>query len=340
MRLDHPSYIKLVLAAYHEKRLNNELPPLLMHSTPANIRKECATVYQERYDKKDEPMLRAFFGPAERGRRFQVLIEKFDVNKFKPLDSFLKEEGKKGITETNRKLLEWLIDFKHRPFVFGMEVLLTDKECQVLGIEVSVNTCGDGDPLNQKEELNDEQESGTTVETGVDDVKNVPEKEDDKTPFIVVIGPGEAAAKDSNKSLQNSIWKKPAAIGLISAVLLGTIYFGRKPKDAECMYWTGERYERVDCDAEVNDRITYNAERLKTFQKIINKDTISEKSIGVVHYYGNKNREFFTSGGKHPVENTRYVKVMTRYIWEKEFGLKDSVAKNNSIDQNKEPVIN
>ena len=85
------------------------------------------------------------------------------------------------------------------------------------------------------------------------------------------------------------------------------------------MYWTGDHYERIDCDEENNDKVLFNEERWKNFRKITDLSTITEKSIGVVHYFGNKNREFFTSGGKHPIETTRHLRVMTRYIWEKEF---------------------
>ena len=90
MRLDHADYIKLVIETYHKKRANNELSPLLAQSTPANIRKACLNTYQQRYDKKDEQVLIAFFGPAELGTQFLNVIQDCETNKFKPLDNYLK----------------------------------------------------------------------------------------------------------------------------------------------------------------------------------------------------------------------------------------------------------
>ena len=90
MRLGHPDYIRLVKETYHKKRANNELSPLLAQSTPANIRRECVHVYQERYDYRDEKTLRAFFGPAEHGKQFSQVIENYATDRFKPLDNYLK----------------------------------------------------------------------------------------------------------------------------------------------------------------------------------------------------------------------------------------------------------
>ena len=132
MRLTQPDYIKLVKAAYYKKQANNELSPLLARSTPANIRQECLNVYKERYDRKDEQVLRAFFGPAESGKQILQTIEKFETEKFKPLDNYLKGNTEKT-DDKNLGLLAWLIDFQYRPFVFGMEVTLNEDERSIIG---------------------------------------------------------------------------------------------------------------------------------------------------------------------------------------------------------------
>jgi len=132
MRLEHPDYIKLVVDAYNKKRINNELSPLLAKSTPANIRRECINVFKERFDKKDEMVLRAFFGPAESDKKFLQIIQEFETNRFKPLDNFLKGETEKT-DDRNLELLAWLIDFRYRPFVFDKQVVLTKDELSVIG---------------------------------------------------------------------------------------------------------------------------------------------------------------------------------------------------------------
>ena len=332
MRLDHPNYIKLAIAAYHEKRLNNGLSPLLTQPTPAGIRKECATVYQERFDKKDEPMLRAFFGPGEQGRRFLALIQEFEVDRFRPLDSFLKEEGRRNITDRNLELLAWLIDFKHRPFVFGMEVFLTDKERQVLDMESSENIPAKEEIVSGSKQSSDNgQKFGTTLETNNDDERNTPKKEDDKSPVIVVIDTDEAAAKDGNTISKNPKWKKPAAAGLISVVLLVTIYITTRPggnTNSGCMYWTGDHYEKVPCDTTIKDgfKLPFD-ESVRSLRRITREDTISERSIGKVHYIKDSGVKFYTEGGLYPEDTNRPLKKLSRYMYDKYLRKKEDSSK-------------
>lgn len=331
MRLDHPNYIKLVLATYHDKRLNNQLSPLLAQPTPAGIRQECATVYQERFDKKDEPILRVFFGAADHARRFQAHIETFEVDKFRPLDSFLKEENKKGFlkdevkkgfTNKNLELLAWLIDFKYRPFVFGMEVYLTEKERQILGMESLVDNSGKTG-INSVTEptMNAGQNLAATFPTESKEKENDPGKGDDKTPAIVVIDIDEAAAKDGAKPLQNPAWKKRVAVGLISATLLGAIYIGSKvigTAKEGCMYWAGDHYEKVSCDTIIKDRPTLSFDKSQENLRMITQvDTISEWSIGKVHYIKDSGVKFYTGAGLYPEDPSRPLKKLTRYMFEK-----------------------
>lgn len=341
MRLDHPNYIKLAIAAYHEKRLSNALSPLLMHSTPANIRRECATVYQERYDKKDEPMLRAFFGPGEQRRKFQALIENFDVDKFRPLNSFLREEGKKNITDKNLDLLAWLIDFKYRPYNFGMEVFLTEKERQILEIENPGTPSKEGeDELNPKQGTGNVGEFVENQEEDKDEVKDIPQKEDEQPLLGAIKDPGEIAAKDKSSSVKNTKWKKPVAIGLITAVLSGTMYLSGivKPghSNAGCMYWAGDHYEKVSCDTIIKDRPTLSFDKsLENLRLITQTDTISEWSIGKVHYIKDSGVKFYTGAGLYPEDPTRPLKKLTRYMFDKYLRSKKDTGKYASAEINR-----
>ncbi len=356
MRLDHPDYIKLVIAAYHDKRLNNQLSPLLAQPTPAGIRQECATVYQERFDKKDEPMLRSFFGPAEQGRRFQALIESFEADRFRPLDSFLKEEnkkgflkeeGKKGITNRNLELLAWLIDFKYRPFVFSMEVFLTDKERKVLGIESTVSNPGKEEEESKvKQGPNSTGEPATTLEGGNIEVKNTSQTEDDKPQVVIVTDTEDAGVKDERGSVQNIKWKKPAAIGLLSVIVSGAIYLGSQNlvppvtplqgTNTGCMYWTGDHYEKVPCDTIIKDGLKLSFdEKLENLRRITRLDTISEWSIGKVHYIKDSGIKFYTESGFYPEEPSRPLKKLTRYIFDKYLRNKKDSGKYASAEINK-----
>lgn len=339
MRLSHPEYTKLVFRTYQWLRSTPEFSPDLKQPTPANIRSECLTVYKERPDKKDEPVLRSFFGPAAENNSFLIPIQNFPTERFKALSNYLK-----GIASTtddkNVELLAWLIDFQHRPFRLSMDVILNEREKEILNSNESTS------PAQEIEEEDDDKseemlgqppviEMGINTESKTDDqVSVVPINQDsdktntDKQTRSALPKPDEKEVRKKKKK-----WLIVMIALFLTILLLGA--YSLYDKGDNCMYWAGDHYERIDCDADVNDKVLFNEERWKNFRKITDLSTISEKSIGVVHYFGNKNREFFTSGGKHPVETTRYLKVMTRYIWEKEFGTKDSITKDTSAGENK-----
>lgn len=89
-------------------------------------------------------------------------------------------------------------------------------------------------------------------------------------------------------------------------------------KGDECMYWTGDHYEKIDCDAGINGKNLLNEERWKNFRKITNPDTITAWSIGKLYYLKTNNAmEYFTAGGKHPVYVTRTLKVLSQYMFDK-----------------------
>lgn len=293
MRLDHPDYIKLLRAAYEQKRRQNQLSLLLAQPTPANIRRECVNVCKEGLAKKDEAVLRAFFGPASDQRRFLELIENFATDKFKPLDNYLK-----GVTATtddrNLELLAWLIDFPHRPYVYGKEVLLSKEEKAMLG-----------NPI---------QESENTVRVN--------------QPFTQYNGSGKKK-------------KRRMAALLVIALLIGfsgyqimvqqfgwssTLNYGNAIES--CMYWNGEQYVRVSCDDTTMGRLLLplRIEQVKDFKRITREDTITKRSIGVVHYLKrNGTPEFYTREGYHPIEHTRKLRPLSKYMYEKYLG-KNSVA--------------
>lgn len=325
MQLDHLDYRKLVLRTYQLLCSTPELSPSLKQPTPASIRKQCVNRYKGRYERKDEPALTAFFGPAE-NNSFLTPINNFPTDGFRAFCNYLK--GKAETTDhRNVELLAWLIDFPHRPYRLGMDVILSETEKALL----KGNENADGHLL---EEIENEEEDRELVpeqpfgNNGVDQ-QTIPV---DFTTTNEELTAGKKGPSVTKKWLVGGI-------ALIFTIVSASVYF-LYDQGGSCMYWAGDHYERVDCDAEVNDKVAFDKERWKNFRKINDISTITEQSIGIVHYYGNKNREFFTSGGKHPVETTRYLKVMTRYIWEKETGKKDSATKDSSVDATKKPVVN
>ncbi len=335
MRLDHPDYIKLVIAAYNKKRANKELSPLLAKSTPASIRKECLHVYRERYDKKDEQVLRAFFGPPEPGRQFLQIIEGFPTNKFKPLDNRLK--GDTGNTDDiNLELLAWLIDFQYRPYVFDMEVILTKDELATIG-KSEKNPGNDQTKYGlQKYTLKEEDE-------GVDtDFKS------SKLSLNIEVGNAEDDTKKQKKKRRRII----IIILIVSACLGGSYFIWQQERSKQtafgnattgCMYWKDDHYEAMPCNEERKDRLKLplDPEKMKSFKRILREDTITEKSIGKVYYIKIDGRiEYYTSGGNHPIDVTRTLRPLSIYMFEKYLNKKNNGSKSSTAERNRTFINN
>lgn len=108
-------YFRAVLKAYHDKVTSNTISLNLISLTPASVRRECTVIYKERFRKTDERILAAFFGHTQNDRSYLQVIERCDIDKFKPMINFI--EGRSKETDVrNVELLAWLIDFKDRPF--------------------------------------------------------------------------------------------------------------------------------------------------------------------------------------------------------------------------------
>ena len=327
MRLEHLDYIKLVIDTYNKKRANNELSPLLAQSTPANIRRECLNVYQERYQKKDEQVLRAFFGPTEHGRQFLQAIREFETDKFRPLDNYLKGSTEKT-DDRNLELLAWLINFKHRPYVFGVDVILSEDE--LLTIDRY------GKETEENEAIKEEERSGTKVE----EEKTYLNKENSlPTPSI-------------NKGQGNKL-KKRFALFLIGATCLGGIYFIWKQErnrqiafgnaNTGCMYWKDDHYEAMPCNEERKGllKLAMDTEKVKSFKRIIQEDTITEKSIGKVHYIKIDGRiEYYTADGNHPIEVTRTLRPLSPYMFNKYLRKQESENKDSVVSDQKIEFVN
>ncbi len=54
-------YERLILEDYLQKKAANKLAPSLNIPSPARLREECERVCSERFQRKDEPVIRDFF---------------------------------------------------------------------------------------------------------------------------------------------------------------------------------------------------------------------------------------------------------------------------------------
>jgi hypothetical protein len=136
----------------------------------------------------------------------------------------------------------------------------------------------------------------------------------------------------NTKQLQKKAWMHPQMIFslakwlipvmvIVVIVLLWSHYQWRNPDaDSGCMYWAGDHYQRIPCNAKVENAfiVALDTLRLKYFKKITIPDTITRKSKGFVWYSKIDNKiEFFTADGNHPVEWRYRLKPISDYIIKK-----------------------
>jgi len=110
-------YKKEVIDAFILKKTSGQLPLRLTEPTPAGLRDECLDRYREAHSQKDEESLKIFFGSRGSAADYYRLIETTEIDKFRPLVSFLRKPSINTKTK-NIELLAYLIDFEPRPFQF------------------------------------------------------------------------------------------------------------------------------------------------------------------------------------------------------------------------------
>jgi hypothetical protein len=290
-------YQALVLAEYQNKMESGVLSSRLINPTPANLRDECVSVCNERFQKKDERILRDFFGQQRDAKGYAQAIEEYQVNKFKPLHNFMKGQIAKP-DERNVELLAWLIDFKLRPWQLGW--------------------------TNQGGAQNAEKERGQQT-------NSLKEKEKDLPGEQLVNDNAESTAKlvesKSLKGQKRGLRRKDLTMLLLLFLLLGGAGYilyvkttSRLNRQEGCMYWAGDHYERISCgqSSDYTNIVPFNTEKFQNFRRITQEDTITYSSIGKVWYIKVSGKlEFYTSGGRHPKNNQLWLKPITPYIIKK-----------------------
>ena len=334
MRLSHPDYGKLVFRTYQSLRSTPEFSPALKQATPASIRKECLTVYKERPDKKDEAALRSFFGPAGENKSFLSSIENFPTDGFRAFVNYLKGKAMKT-DDKNVELLAWLIDFPHRPYRYGMDVILSDEEKAFLN-----SNDNSGENLEKdKEEKNEDKTGKIKSQTNASEQEAVTIPTNDIPVLALPISLGIGTWFRKKYLTFNRQWL--IIVVSLVFVILSLGFYLLYDKGAECMYWTGDHYEKIDCDADIKDKHLLNEEKWKNFRKITHPDTITAWSVGKIYYLKTNNvMEYFTADGQHPVYTNRTLKVLTQYMFEKHILKNRSLAIDTSAESQTKSLTN
>ena len=340
MRLTYLDYTNLVMAAYKRMLQNGELSPLLATITRGNIRQQCLNVYKERTqngESEERNVLEAFFGVPPEGKNFALLIEFFDLDKFRQIEKLLKK-GLKNPGVEDIELLAWLINFPHRPY--GREVLLDTEELK------AINTTGNqrGGVKPKGEELKEDENEiiGEEELTSSPDPGGHPESinpEDEIEPVQQKQGYQNIEGNTNGKTqpvmagigiISGKKWLVPGSILGFLAVSLVFIFWQPdknqtvvKGNNTSCMYWTGDHYEETPCDLPQAGRlvIKFDKEKKDKFKRILRVDTITEWSVNKIFYIQNNGvYELYTAGGKHPIDTTRYLRKLSQTVFNNQFG--------------------
>jgi hypothetical protein len=299
-------YKSSIVADYEQKKASNVLPLRLVQPTPANLRKECLAVYEERYLKKDEKALREFFGPVPDTSTRLETIDGHDINKFRPLVKFLKEPS--GSPEDkNIELLAWLIDFEPRPFELGRKYDLQN-------------------PKTPKNELVNNHD-----ETQVDnDEQAFPLDHPNNPPELMPPEPEKPPTSSDHPSPQPAARKRRKMVAILAILFLALV--------STCIYWSltnktsitntpvPPAYKHRTADQQIPENqkpanptaAALDSEKTNNLKKITNWDTLtlgSIRNVWYVKYHGNI--ELYTSPGFYPADQRLRLLPLTKYMYDK-----------------------
>lgn len=297
-------YQDKVFATYLKKKKDGALSRYLNNPTTANLKRECLSVYDKRYTPEDDDILSLFFNIDEISKDFRKNILDVSVGSFRALSNHLKG-GQAKTHERNTELLAWLIDFKPRPSIRYYKLINKEKVDSkskpntpiILSLNLSIYQKGikyihfSPPPyaINQFEKI-----------------KKKPKK----------------ALGKINTMLQFCSKKKTRNIAVATALIVGAtlaVIIIEPPK--QCMYWTGERYQAIECNQKAGNTpiIALDTFKVTNLKRITRPDTLTQFSIGKVWHIkiDRDSAEFYTSGGNYPLNSNRELQLSSSYMLNK-----------------------
>lgn len=289
------TYKQVILRTYRERVHAGEVSLRLQSPTPAGIKEELLHVLQKGYDsKKDQQTLILFFGHQENLGEYIKAVQRTEIDKFKPVINFLK-----GSTDNpddkQVHLAALLINYEHRPYVFGRDYGLGEEEKESL--------------MNTEERENEANKlSGNTQDPAGSSMT----KSSKKVSFIRLL-----------RGVKGRDWMFiPIMVVLFgSGGMIAHKLSGQGMDGKQCMYWQEDHYEAVACNTSLGteiEKIALDTFLLESFKKITLLDTITERSIGKIWYLKHQKQfEYFTAPGKHPLHKKKLSRL-SAYIFQRE----------------------
>lgn len=280
---------KKAIKKQYEIVKNDDVSGILANPSPAQMRNLSLIILDKGISRKEEELLRLFFGTKE-NESLKKSIENCNVDKFRPVISFLKDETDSE-NSIRIEMSALLIDFKPRPYsVFSntddLELITATSENQLMS-----NFVKDVEVTNNPSDLN---KNGVV------------------------------------KTKSNTVPKKRIAIGLFSLVGAFSIAYTSKDMifpNKECMEWKEDHYEMVDCQGEqvgfANTKIIkpYDETEFERKELTVCDTTKFFNVKKPIVWYSKKDNmvQFFNMDGENP-ENVAELKKVSHHIIEKYVG--------------------
>ena len=305
-------YRKAIKAKY-EKEIEGDYSNNLSSPTTANLRNLCIKRFTSNTNKEDLNTFESFFDfPFDKEKK--NLFGEEELNKLEAVKRFFLGRTERP-TEDTIQLAAILVDLQPRPFnKFRKQI---DEEDLELINELRTDNSGkdvSSDILSDKAEIESPNDSKTDLV--LEEFEPIKNQEVESIPL-----PISAFVNIDEKPISKKI--RYLAITAI-LVGLGLIIYLALPQK-ECMQWSGDHYEIVDCNLKGEGLITTNPvelldENLVDLKKVKICDTTVyfDKNHNVIIWYAKRGDsiDFFNSHGRHP-ENNSPLKPVTKYILDK-----------------------
>ncbi|WP_264553925.1 hypothetical protein [Flavobacterium sp. N2038] len=285
----------------------------LSNPSQALLRDLCWEIFTSNPKSDDLNVYRSFFRTDFTSE--ENTSEKY-TNKFKKVGGFYRGE-KDPANISTVELAAILVDFQPRPFnKFKKELAEEDLKL--------INELRNTNVPEKEASVTEVTEKKETV-SFMDSIASFPEAESEPIEIEkIVLKPTQTGIQPIDDIIEEPKAKsgKSRFIAIAAGLFLLCIivYFASSQK--QCMQWSGDHYEKVDCDLKIEGlgtaaRIEILDKSLVNLQKVNVCDTTTffDKNGTAIIWYGKTANgiDFFNSHGRHP-ESSSSLKPVTRHI--------------------------
>jgi hypothetical protein len=291
---------KTAIRAKYKVAIEEDVSGILSDPTPSELRDFYLRLLVKGLSKIDEEIMKLFLRADDKSS-LKKTIEDCNIEKLKPIIYFL--QGKNTESRQRIEMAAILVNFQLRPFKKFQEEKGIIKENEPIP------------PLNKPDSTTTQKEhdDGAKDNAGKDEVTIVGVQTDIEPPK------GQSPNRFTKK--QKFIIKGIIIVfGLSLGFLISHYVFPKK----QCMQWSDDHYEKVDCEPKVNGIAIFNLidpfdERQFELRKIKVCDTTTcFKNGQPIVWYGKINNkvDFYNIDGKNPL-NGKMLRPITSHMFTK-----------------------